>query len=157
MVRQTPGSRHKNAEPNYEKGQQTVQTQLGPHVQKHVVAVVHDDVLICQIKIIRGINKAITVPAHTKGKFLDYPLSAFKIRHAQSYRRVTAITAADGFQTVQHRRSAHCQRCRPATQNGNKGLAAKEYAKSQQHYDAGHPVATRIGVQQAKCRQKTRH
>lgn len=87
-------------EPDNKKNQQTMRTQLRPDIQEDIVAVVHDNVLVRQIEIICRINKAIAVPAYSQRKFLDNPLGALQISHAQSNRGITAITAANRFQTL---------------------------------------------------------
>jgi len=117
-----------------------MRSQLRPDIQEDIVTVVHDNVLVRQIEIIRRIYKTITIPAYTKREFLNNPLSALQISHAQSNRGVTTIAAADRFQTLQHRLPAKCQRSSAAAQYRNKSLTAEQHAERQQHHSAGYPV-----------------
>ena len=63
---------------------------LQKNIQEHIVAVIHNDAGICQIVIIGRIHEAIAIPAYAQGIFLDNPLGAFKIGHAQSRRCIVA-------------------------------------------------------------------
>ena len=156
MISKPPGGRQENAPPDNKKRQQTMRTKLCPDIQKDIVAMVHDNALIRQIKIIRGIDKAIAVPANAQRKFLDNPLRAFQIGHTQCNRRIAAIAALNRSQTMQHSRTACCQHCRAAAKDRDERLPAEQHAERQKHHRTRHPVAARIRIKQAQRCQKSR-
>ena len=117
-----------------------MRSKLRPDIQEDIVTVVHDNVLVRQIEIIRRIYKTIAIPAYTKREFLNNPLGALQISHAQSNRGVTTIAAANRFQTLQHCLPAKRQSRRTAAKDRNKSLTAEQHAERQQHHSAGYPV-----------------